>query len=177
MTMKPVPYCPGYQVTDDGRVWSNPKPGKGWSKHGRWLRLRHDSFGYRRVHLCAGEKRFERRVHVLVLETFVGPCPDGMQCRHLNGDPSDNRLGNLKWGTWKENVMDSVRHGTKVNPPIGIGEDNPAAKLTERDVRLIVYMWRTGEFTRREIAESYGISVVTVGQIVNRKTWGYLWAA
>lgn len=50
-------------------------------------------------------------VHALVCETFHGPRPEGMECRHLNGDPSDNRAENLQWGTSSENHLDRVRHG------------------------------------------------------------------
>jgi len=48
----------------------------------------------------------------LVATAFHGPCPDGQQCRHLNGDPADNRSDNLKWGTPSEQAHDKVRHGT-----------------------------------------------------------------
>ena len=56
-----------------------------------------------------------RLVHRLVLEAFVGPRPEGMVARHLNGDPGDNRLENLAWGTQSENNYDKVRHGTHHN--------------------------------------------------------------
>lgn len=36
-------------------------------------------------------------------------------CRHLNGNPYDNRLENLAWGTPSENMLDKVRHGTHHN--------------------------------------------------------------
>lgn len=52
------------------------------------------------------------RVHQLVLAAFVGPCPDGMEVRHLNGDPADNRAANLAYGTRAQNVADALRHGT-----------------------------------------------------------------
>lgn len=42
-------------------------------------------------------------VHRLVLETFVGPCPEGMECDHVNRDRSDNRLQNLRWVTSVDN--------------------------------------------------------------------------
>lgn len=51
-------------------------------------------------------------VHRLVLSVFEGPCPPGMQCRHLNGNADDNRLENLQWGTPTEDNHDRVRHGT-----------------------------------------------------------------
>jgi hypothetical protein len=54
---------------------------------------------------------FTRKVHRLVLETFVGPCPDGMECCHNNGDPADNRLENLRWDTLSSNAYDRVEHG------------------------------------------------------------------
>lgn len=50
-------------------------------------------------------------IHRLVLEAFVGPCPDGMQTCHWNDDPSDNRLSNLRWGTRSDNVRDMIRNG------------------------------------------------------------------
>lgn len=51
-------------------------------------------------------------VHRLVLEAFVGPKPEGAVTRHLNGDPTDNRLANLAYGTPAENGADMRRHGT-----------------------------------------------------------------
>ena len=55
-------------------------------------------------------------VHKLVLLAFVGPAPYKHECRHLNGNPSDNRLENLRWGTRSENILDAVRHGTWMTP-------------------------------------------------------------
>lgn len=52
-----------------------------------------------------------RSVHSLVLETFVGPCPVGMEALHDNDVRDDNRLSNLSWGTRSQNVLDSVRNG------------------------------------------------------------------
>lgn len=54
-------------------------------------------------------------VHVIVLTAFAGPCPPGMECRHINGNASDNRPENLRWGTLSENELDKVRHGTHHN--------------------------------------------------------------
>lgn len=55
-------------------------------------------------------------VHRLVLEAFVGPCPDGHECAHQDGDPANNNLSNLRWATKVENQADRRRHGTM---PIG----------------------------------------------------------
>lgn len=52
-----------------------------------------------------------RTVHSLVLTAFVGPCPDGMEGCHNDGDPANNRVTNLRWDTHTENMRDVLRHG------------------------------------------------------------------
>ena len=55
--------------------------------------------GYLRVTMSRKSGREDHSVHRLVLETFIGPCPDGMECRHLDGDRTNNHIFNLAWGT------------------------------------------------------------------------------
>jgi hypothetical protein len=54
----------------------------------------------------------QRKVHLLVLEAFIGPRPEGHQGAHENGNKLDNRLDNLRWKTPGENNRDKRRHGT-----------------------------------------------------------------
>ena len=110
-----VPGFPGYRVGSDGSVWSQ------WATciHGRiqkerWKRLKESkaSRGYVRVNLTDPFGVVSQfRIHRLVLEVFVGKCPEGMECRHLNGIKTDNRAVNLAWGTPLENASDRKRHG------------------------------------------------------------------
>lgn len=65
----------------------------------------HLNAGYLTVHLGV-----TRPVHQLVLEAFEGPRPDGMVCRHLNGDKADNRSANLAYGTQADNLRDIAYH-------------------------------------------------------------------
>jgi hypothetical protein len=51
-----------------------------------------------------------RRVHHLVLETFIGPRPPGLQCCHWDGVKTNNRLMNLRWDTPGANGQDAMRH-------------------------------------------------------------------
>lgn len=51
-------------------------------------------------------------VHRLVLEAFVGPCPEGQEGCHNNGDVLNCRLTNLRWDTKSSNNLDRVKHGT-----------------------------------------------------------------
>src|SRR4051794_38431819 len=111
-TVRFVLIKPGYCVGDDGSVWSCVKwSRKGLIKYGEWRQLKPhpQSRGHCTVELGRDNIRF---IHRLVLEAFVGPCPDGLECRHLDGDPGNNLLSNLKWGTRLENFQDSVKHGT-----------------------------------------------------------------
>jgi len=50
-------------------------------------------------------------IHRLVCEAWHGPRPEGMECRHLDGNPFNNTPDNLRWGTSKENAQDTLRHG------------------------------------------------------------------
>ena len=56
------------------------------------------------------EGRIDRTVHSLILETFVGPCPPGLEALHHDDDPSNNKLSNLSWGTRSENSYDAIRN-------------------------------------------------------------------
>lgn len=110
-TWRPVPGYEGrYDVSDLGRVRS-------WLPyHGlatpRLMNATPDDRGYPVIQLFGGPRTIARKVHRLVLETFVGPRPEGFDTRHLDGDTSNNRLSNLRYGTRSENNFDAVRHGT-----------------------------------------------------------------
>ena len=115
-TWRPVVGCDFYDVSSLGRVRS-------WRKKGRTIRKRHDEprvmrqrldkDGYPRITLCVSRVMIDRAVHHLVLEAFVGLRKKGLETRHLDGNPANNRLENLKWGTSLENSADAVRHGTR----------------------------------------------------------------
>ncbi len=95
---------PDYLVSDTGLVKSLK-----WGKE-RILRPGSDK-GYLKVALCANGEQRTCSIHKLVMEAFVGPCPDGLEVCHNNGDPSDNRLENLRYDTKSANQYDRVRHG------------------------------------------------------------------
>ncbi len=166
----PVPGYEGlYEVSDDGRVYS--------FLVGRQLGYMNPD-GYRIVKLHKSDKQdgFRvLRVHRLVLLAFVGPAPEGMECRHLNGDPSDNRLSNLRWGTQSENVRDAIRHGTHKGWVVCIrpGEANGGAKLTEVMVREIRRRSARGE-AHTSIASDFRVGKTAIQKIAARKTWRHV---
>jgi hypothetical protein len=103
-----------YEVSDLGRVRSLPRiTGGQWrNRPGQVLKPYDRAKGYKEVSLMRGGRACKRKVHLLVLAAFVGPRPTGLQTRHLDGNPANNKLGNLIYGTPSENNHDRVRHGT-----------------------------------------------------------------
>ncbi len=101
----------GYEVSDLGRVRSNRGKRKGYV-----LRPAVRKDGYRSMPLQkGGSVQVTMYMHRMVLEAFDGPPSAGQCCRHLDGDPSNNTPGNLRWGSWSENTRDMLRHGTHAN--------------------------------------------------------------
>lgn len=122
-TWRPIVGYEGlYEVSDMGRVRSVDRTvwrdGPQYSTphqltyRGQLISLQRQMLGYVGVVLWKGGQPRSLRVHRLVLEAFVGAQPGGMETLHGNGVRHDNRLVNLRWGTWEENYADRVRHGT-----------------------------------------------------------------
>ena len=106
--------------------------------------------------------------HRLVCEIVHGPpSMEGMDTAHSCGVRSCVNPRHLRWATRSENLADRLIHGTDQR-----GERNPTALLTEVQVRDIFSL--RGKKTRREIAESFGVGVRTIGDILSRKNWSHV---
>lgn len=161
-----------YQVSDLGRVKSLTrtvpmKDGRQYRVGEKILRSSWDGH-YFHVVLSKSGSEFVRLIHRLVLEAFVGPCPEGHEACHNDGDARNNRLDNLRWDTRESNVLDKIKHGTMRGIPPG--EEHWNCKLTEQDVREI----REAVGVQRNIAAMYGISDATMRDIKRRKSWRHL---
>lgn len=150
-----APEDPRYEVSSLGRVRSHVRGAP------RFLRPGTLKDGYLGVTLG----RNQYRVHRLVLSAFVGPCPTGMVARHLDGDPSNNVLSNLAWGTQAENWDDKRAHGTAT-----VGERVNTSKLTAADVRAV----RASALPNRDLADTYGVTLSTIRHIRARLTWRHI---
>ena len=166
-------YDGAYQVSDDGRVRSVTRlvncPNGKRSSPGKELSQASRGDGRRFVNLWCGNKQKSARVHRLVLETFVGPCPEGMESRHLDGDASKNHISNLRWGTHRENEADKITHDR-----VSCGERQGSSKLTEGDVHWIRHFTEHGLATQAHLAKVFGVCQPQISRIHTGKEWGWM---
>jgi hypothetical protein len=85
--------------------------------HGEVLSSRTDTIlkpsgRYPRVSLRRDGVAHDRYIHRLVLESFGGVCPEGLERLHADGDNKNNWLGNLSYGTHEQNMQQCIEHGT-----------------------------------------------------------------
>jgi DNA-binding XRE family transcriptional regulator len=167
----PIHGFPGYEVGDDGTVWSCKRQRADVASQGIMRRVKPGvtQTGYFRVDLYRNGKAQHRYVHRLVLEAFSGSCSDEMECRHLDGNKANNRLTNLVWGTRLENAVDRRLHGA-----IPLGSQHGLAKLTEELVKEIRQRYATEGITQKQLAEEYRISASSINLIVRDKAWKHV---
>jgi hypothetical protein len=151
---------PSYEVSNLGNV----------RKKSYTLNPMVDKNGYKFIHCWIPKDQTSRRlsIHTMVADAFHGKRPDGLQIRHLNGNPSDNRSCNLKYGTASENAKDKIIHGT--GP---IGERSPKAVLKENDVKRIRELAKNG-LSAREIRKEINASISAISNVIKGKTWKHL---
>lgn len=156
-----------YEVSDLGRVrsWYN----------GRWGRRTDPKLlsispncisGYLDVLLTIDGRKTTRAVHRLVSEAFLGPRPDGLEVRHINGVKTDNRPGNLRYGTKKENAWDRTLHGTQQR-----GTDFPNSKLDYVKAKAIRYLYASDDFSYSDLALTFGVDDRTIRKVVSGEHW------
>ncbi len=156
---RPLPGYEGlYRVSDLGQVYSIAKK-KFLSQ--RWTKQRGQGSNYLRVNVWKDGKKRNVRVHTAVLTAFVGPRPAGHQCRHLDGDPNNNKLSNLKWGTRKENAADMRKHG------------NTPGWLTDEQVLKIRRRRADGE-KLTVLAKEFGVSTAAISSCCLGNSYAHL---
>jgi hypothetical protein len=101
-----IPEWPGYIAGDDGTIWAED-----WWGNRKLKPTLEDGYHRMRLKTVDGKIKY-RYAHQLVLLAFVGPKPHAdSHTRHLDGDPGNNCLENLCYGTAAENADDTRRHG------------------------------------------------------------------
>lgn len=173
---KSIPgYEGAYEVSNLGVIRSVDREsvdsrGRVYSLRGREIAPSTSKTGYKRVVLYApGRVAKTYQVHRVVLEAFVGPQPAGLLCRHLNGDPSDNQVTNLVWGTPAENMFDKALHGTdhqrnKTHCPLG--HELTTLNLQERKIKL---GWRCCKACHQARSDKYNGSSLAYEELADMR--------
>lgn len=119
--------------------------------------------GYIKVHFasCDGTKP-ERRMflHRIIWTAFNGPIPDGITINHRDGDKANNRLDNLELAT----------HAEQLEHARAIGLKSPA-KISPDDVKDLRQKYASKQWSQKDLAQLFGISLSYVQKIVRRVIW------
>lgn len=147
---KTIPGYEGlYEVSDQGRVRNST----------RMLALTRLKSG----HLSVRLNRNFYYVHRIVLSVFVCPPEEyasdvRVEARHLDGNPANNTLKNLAWGTVKENRADRRRLGEK-------------AKLTKEQMLALQIDIRNGMLLK-DVAAKFGVDRHTAARYRDGRMYG-----
>lgn len=166
----PVSRHDGYEVSNYGRVrsidrWVGSRWGGLRPYPGKLLTPVPTKTGYLRVKLGGGHGGIG--IHILVAEAFIGPCPEGLQVRHWDGDPTHNTPNNLLYGTVKDNTQDRIRHGRRTGQR---GEQHHHAKLDASKVKAI----RASTEPLAILAQRYGVREQLISKVRLRQRWEWL---
>lgn len=154
-----------YYVNEQGEIFSN--------KSGELKKMATtiNNKGYQCVNLYIDGKKFTKKLHRMILETFRPNDDDSLQTNHIDGNKLNNNIQNLEWVTGSENMKHAFENNLKEPQK---GEKNGMAKLTEFEVLNLRSMYKTGDFTQRYLADIFLMSVSQVSRIVNNKKWKHI---
>ena len=157
---KPIQDFDDYEVSNLGRVRSF----KGRTP--RILKPTPQRSGHLQLRLRRNGETVPVLVHRLVLETFVGKCPEGLVGCHGDDNPSNNLLENLTWDTQSRNILQCVVNGrrTQPNPTPTPGLQHWGHKLTKEQVLAI----RNDNRSYSAIGKAFNVTTMTAYRCKNR---------
>lgn len=174
MTQKYCPSYDGYSVTNDGHIFTHRRRfgrGKGhgggviidW-QYQKELNQYNGHGGYLYVSISTNGKQRSIPIHTLLLDAFVGERPIGNETRHLDGNPLNNALDNLCYGSRKENAQDRIKNGKR-----------GYSILRDADVKDIKYNLHAKQgLSIAEIARRYNRGESTIRDIVKGRRWKHI---
>jgi hypothetical protein len=175
--MEPIPGFSEYFADELGNIYSHI------SGCPRLMKPSETNEGYLRLRLYEkGECHF-RSVHRIILETFIGECPNGMEACHNDGNKMNNNIGNLRWDTHRNNILDKKKHGTdkKKHGTMNVGgnrlhgESVPNAKLNELQVRISRRFHKLyGHGSQKYLSILFSVDPSTIHKIIHRYRWEHI---
>lgn len=160
-TWRPIPDCAGYWASSGGRLRG---------RRGAVLRpSRHKRTGYLTVSISLDGVIRTRLVHRLVAAAFYGPCPNGLEVNHKDGNKINCQPENLEYVTKQRNRQHAYEVGLQVSQK---GERVHNSKLTDDAVREMRRL--AGSMTQREMARRFGVAQQTVSKAICGDKWRHV---
>lgn len=158
----------GYGVGPSGTIYTRRQIGNFGRPRDFWTPIKPQKCAKGRYMQVGISGRRKVLVHCVVAAAFLGPCPDGMEVSHKNGNSHENRASNLCYETPVQNNQRKREHGTN-----GTGSKNNQAKLSEDDVVFIRAELSKGiRGTQRKLARQFGVCEATISFIKSGGRWG-----
>jgi len=155
-----------YQVSNFGKI--KRVGGSTKCRKDRILKPGTDRAGYKTIVLSKDGHIQGIRVHRLVVIAFMGNRPK-METNHKDGNKANNHLDNLEWATRSDNLKHRYRVLKQCRD--NHGEKNPNARLTYELAQEIRDLYKTGDFSQRELGEKHGVSQGQISKIILGKEW------
>lgn len=111
--------------------------------------------------------------HRYSYQVFVGEISDGLCVLHKCDNPACVNPDHLFLGTLKDNAVDKVNKG-RAYTGCHQGELHPSCKLKTSQVIEIRNLYKSGNFTQKELANKYSLSQSHVADIINKRKWGHI---
>lgn len=138
-----------YKVSNTGFIFS--------IRTNKILSLRLDSSGYPHVILYKSGKKYSKKVHRIVADTFLENPYNKPQVNHIDENKQNNNINNLEWVTAKENA----NHGSRTQ------------RSTEKHKIKIVSLSESGlariEKSGADMAERLGVDPSNIFHVLSGK--------
>jgi hypothetical protein len=174
--LKPIPGFQDYYASSDGNIWSmRPNNYTGWKRPTKPTKLKgspNPKNGYCHVGLYRDGQCKQFFVSYIILTVFVSPRPDGHFACHGPNGKLDNSVGNLYWGTPKQNTADRVRDNTDIR-----GSDVLQSRLTAKDVKRIRKLYSNRGvhgIDSVKLSKIYGVNHTTILRAIKGITWAHI---
>jgi hypothetical protein len=147
-----------FSIDELGRMWNY--------RLQRYMRPQLSKDGYLVVSTTVDWKRKVFRVHRLLGISFI-PNPNRFpEVLHGNDVKTDNWLGNLRWGTYSDNIADAKRN---LDIQYARDEKSSRGKLTKEDKASIIERYSRGGITQQKLAEEYGVNSSQISRLIHYK--------
>ena len=146
------------------------------SNHGNFARRLSDGRQLRKLNSCTpylsvsaksinGESQKCIYIHKLVAQVFIGPRPDGLVIRHLDGNRYNNKVTNLAYGSVEQNHADTRKHKTHSR------ENNGRSLLSERCVSAIKFLHAKKLVRQTDLAKAFNVTDSAISAILKGRNW------